>query len=306
MSSKTNTIDNTVIAKESTNCLFCKTQQYKIPYPSLPAVVQCQHCGLTYANPRIKKAVVKNFYSQNYFESDASGDVGYDDYVSDQTLVEATFKRRLREIEKKWAKKKGKVLDVGCATGLFLSVARNMGWDPHGVEISEYCCRYAFKEFGLKLNEGFFEDMEGLPSDFQLITMWDYIEHSHTPGKDIERAFELLAPGGILVLSTPDIGTLPAKISKDRWMGFKEHEHLYYFNKENLKRLLEEKGFRVISTSHIGKYISLAFFAKRLSGYSKLLGEGMKKVSQISFLRNAHFYCNPFDIVYMVAQKGKV
>lgn len=293
-----------MVEKEFVDCLLCGAgKAFKIIYPALPGVVRCESCGLVYANPRLKKEALGNFYSKEYFESHSSETMGYDNYVSDKELVEKTFRRRLIKMEKKWAAGRGRVLDVGCATGFFLSIAGEMGWEPSGVEISEYCCQYARENFGLELIRGFFKEADSLKPGFRLITMWDYIEHSFTPDEDLRKAYELLAPGGILALATPDFGSLPAKIFKENWMGFKEHEHLYYFTKENLAGLLRKEGFRVLSTSHIGKYISPHFFARRLSGYSKFLGMLADKVVSWPVFKGRSFYCDPFDIIYFVAQR---
>ena len=293
--------DNT-FSKEWVECLFCKGRDFKQLYPSLPGVVKCQ-CGLVYTNPRLKRETLKSFYSKSYFESHSSEVMGYDNYVLDKTLVEKTFRRRLSELEKKWLKKKGKVLDVGCATGFFLSIAREMGWAVSGVEISGYCCEYALRESGLKLHQDFFKDATDLGDHYDLVTMWDYLEHSFNPDLDIDRAREILAPAGFLAIATPDLGSLPAKIFKHRWIGFKEHEHLYYFTRKNLTELLEKKGFRILSASYAGKYISPKFFSKRLSDYSRFLGAVSEGFSRLVLLDKASFYCNPCDIIYLIAQK---
>ncbi len=289
-------------SKEWVDCLFCKSRNFKKLYPSLPAVVQCE-CGLVYTNPRLKQEVIRDFYSRDYFESHSSQAMGYDNYVSDKELVEKTFRRRLAELESRWLKRKGHVLDVGCATGFFLSIAREMGWQVSGVEISDYCCEYALREFGIKLHQVFFKDARDLGEPYDLITMWDYLEHSFNPVEDIRRAHALLAPAGFLAIATPDISSLPAKLFKYQWMGFKEHEHLYYFSRKNLAELLEKTGFEVRSASHIGKYISPKFFSKRLSEYSKFLGGLSEAFTRLPWLDKASFYCNPFDIVYLIAEK---
>ena len=196
--------ENALLSKEWVNCLFCKSRNFKQLYPSLPTVVQCE-CGLVYTNPRLKEENIRDFYSKNYFESHSSQAMGYDNYVSDKELVEKTFRRRLAELENQWLKRKGRVLDVGCATGFFLSIARDMGWQVSGVEISDYCCDYALREFGIKLHRVFFKDARDLGEPYDLITMWDYIEHSFDPTEDIRRAPALLAPPGLFVFSPPDI-----------------------------------------------------------------------------------------------------
>ena len=289
--------------KESVLCLRCQRPASEKLYASLPNVVRCE-CGFVYTSPRMSKESLRGFYSQAYFENHSSEEMGYDNYVSDRHLVEKTLTRRLKEIQNRWGLRPGKLLDVGCATGFFLNVARQMGWNVTGVEISGYCCDYAKREFQLELHRGFFTEVALPDGSFNLITMWDYVEHSLTPDQDIERAFQLLAPGGLLVIATPDVGSLPAKIFKENWIGFKEYEHLYYFTKGNLVSFLKRSHFKILSTCHIGKYVSVKFFSKRLMTYSKFFGGLADKISDLPFLKRINFYCNPQDIIYIAAKKG--
>ncbi len=292
------------LSKEAVHCMPCGSAEAEPLYPrELPNIVRCKNCGFVYASPRLKEECVKELYSKSYFESHASEKMGYDNYVSDRELVEKTFRKRLKTLEGRWLKKKGRVLDVGCATGFFLNTARRMGWETAGVEISDYCCEYAEREFGLKLFNGQFRDLAPSTGLFDLVTMWDYLEHSFTPDRDLETAFARLKPGGILALATPDFGSLPAKIFGSGWVGFKEHEHLYYFSSRNLCVLLKEKGFRILSLSYAGKYVSLKFFVKRLCGYWPWSGPVLNAVACLPYLSRANFYCNPFDIAYVVCQK---
>src|SRR3990167_7198206 len=108
------------LIKEAVSCILCGSSESQGLYPlEMPNVVRCLRCGFVYASPRLKEECVKELYSREYFESHSSEKMGYDNYVSDRDLVEKTFRRRLEELEKKWLKHKGSVLDVGCATGFF-------------------------------------------------------------------------------------------------------------------------------------------------------------------------------------------
>lgn len=291
-------------SREKANCLLCGEAEQKPLYSGLAGVVFCASCGFVYTSPRLTRDALEKLYSEEYFSSGSSQEIGYDHYISDEALVKKTFLKRLRELERSWVKPKGRLLDVGCATGFFLHVAQQLGWHVDGVEISKFCCDYARDRFGILLHNGHFEEAKLFKPEFDLITMWDYIEHSLRPDLDIQKAFELLRPGGVLAITTPDYSSLPRKIFRDRWMGFKEHEHLYYFTGENLGRLLQKKGFCVLSSRYAGKYISPEFFAKRLASYSGLAGSLAKGVSQWPPLKKLQFYCNPLDIIYLVAKKS--
>jgi 2-polyprenyl-3-methyl-5-hydroxy-6-metoxy-1,4-benzoquinol methylase len=291
------------LSKETVGCLLCGGARTARLHAALPGVVRCVDCGFVYTSPRITREAASRLYTQAYFESHASQQLGYDNYVSDRELVERTFNRRLDRIERRLGVSQGRVLDVGCATGFFLVIAQKRGWQAAGAEISEYCCRYAREHFGLDLFNGRFEDYPVSRSSFDLVTMWDYLEHSFVPDADLRKAYELLKPGGAIAIATPDLSSFPARVFADRWIGFKEHEHLYYFTKKNLSGLLEKQGFRILDSCHAGKYISASFFAKRAGSYSPALGRAIDSLTRFCGLANRSFYCNPFDIIYLLAQK---
>lgn len=293
----------TELAKEIVSCILCGSFDSRAVYPrGLPGVVRCASCGFVYTSPRLKESCVKALYSKEYFESHSSEEMGYDNYVSDRELVEKTFRRRLQELEKKWLKRKGVVLDVGCATGFFLNTARALGWNVQGVEISDYCCEFAKREFGFEIDNGQFKDLEGSRGPYDLVTMWDYLEHSFSPVRDLELAFRHLKPGGLLAVATPDFGSWPARVFGANWVGFKEHEHLAYFTRKNLCALLKKKGFTVLHAGTAGKYVSAKFFAKRLSGYFPWIARALNLIAE-RFFPKLDFYCDPYDIVYIVCRK---
>src|SRR5262249_26630348 len=144
--------------------------------------------------------------------------LGYDNYVADRELVERTFTRRLEEIERRFVPERGRLLDVGCALGFFLTVARERGWQPQGVEISAWAANYARRELGLDIAQGAFCDQRELEPGLDLVTMWDYIEHSTVPDQDLAQAHALLRKGGVLAITTPDVDSWPARVFRARWM----------------------------------------------------------------------------------------
>jgi len=143
------------------------------------------------------------------------------------------------------------------------------------------------------------------PGSFDVITMWDVIEHVTDPVAELRLVYDLLRPGGLLMLSTPDVGSLVAKATGPRWMGYKlAEEHLYYFDEKTISLALEKAAFEVLETRPIGKDVSLEFFAKRLRLYAppaaSALAWGLDRVG----LGRASVYVNPRDIMAVVARKA--
>ena len=210
-------------------------------------VLVCKKCGLVFANFHISDNgqidFSKNIYSEKYFTGAQSntiwGNVGYEkNYFKDKKDEKFRIaQRNLDEIEKIGAKK-GKLLDIGCAAGFFLKVARDMGWETFGIELSEFAVRYAQEEFGLNVNAGTVETSKFPEGYFDVITAWDVIEHIPSPQAFIIETSRLLKKNGLLVLGTPNVESLATKIRKGNWYHFKPPEHLFYFGPKTLEKLM--------------------------------------------------------------------
>lgn len=284
-------------------CNLCGSEQ---THPFCPenglSLVQCSACGLVYVSPRPDAHELYALYGATYFENDESGTVGYTNYLRDEPNIRRTFARRLRYLSRYL--QPGKLLDVGCAAGFFLDVAARQGWQVQGLDVSTFAVSYTRERFGYDVRAGAFTEMEYAPASFDLVTMWDVIEHVPDPAAYIRRAAEVLKPGGILALATPDVSSLPARLTGRRWVGYKlSEEHVYYFSTATLTRMLEEAGFEVISSRHIGKYVTLRLFLDRLSMYSALIARPLAWLERIFRLSEWSLYVNPFDIVAITARR---
>jgi len=265
-------------------------------------LLRCPKCGLIFVELQPKLPELKKIYGQNYFKNINSNSIGYENYLEDKPNIIKTFEKRFKNIEKLYLKK-GKILDLGCAMGFFLEVAENHGWTPYGIEISNYAGNIAKERFRDKIFNGTLNEVSFPDNFFDIITMWDYLEHILNPLQELSRIRQFLKKDGLLILSTPDADSLSHKIFKDRWMGYKDQEHLYYFSEKNVRILLEQSGFKVLKKEKVGKYISLDLFVKRLSLYNKSLANIFKFLISKAGLPNFSFYVNPLDIICFYAKK---
>ena len=167
-------------------------------------------------------------------------------------------------------KKSGKVLDCGCATGLFLDIMKDGGFDCFGVEISNTPYSIVEKKHPNKI---FRQEIENLKIDdgfFDIITMFDFIEHVKDPRQVIDKANKLLSDGGLLFIITPDTSSLSASI-----MG-KSHndyimEHLGLFNKKNITYFLDKYGFEILKIQPAKKIINLDFVEKVFKRHTNII-----------------------------------
>lgn len=286
-------------------CNLCGATAYG-PYRqrSLPHVVRCGGCGLVRVEEFPDSGRLAEIYSAEYFRNDTSNVLGYADYESDRPFILRTAHRRLRKLEQ-LAPGRGRILDVGCAFGYFLEAARRRGWDVEGIDLSEHAVAYARQHLGdAAVHTGQLEQA-GLPlGSFDVITLWDVVEHFPDPVEKLAYCRELLKPGGLLVLSTPDIGSPVARVTGPRWMGFKlADEHLYYFSRRTMGAMLERAGFAVVRTFPVGKDVSLGLFGARLRLYVPPLAAVVDALVRLTGRGRASVYVNPRDIMCVVARK---
>lgn len=156
-------------------------------------IVRCLRCGLVYVNPQEDINTIYQKYCN----------------LKDDVYVSEENGRRLaaRIILKKIARlaRRGKILDIGCATGFLLDEARKMGFDAYGVEISRWAAQFCRQQFNLNIFEGLLKEAEFPYNFFDAVVMVDSIEHLTNPKRTLEEIRRILKPGGILVISTPDM-----------------------------------------------------------------------------------------------------
>ncbi len=141
-----------------------------------------------------------------------------------------------------------KVLDVGCGDGSFLALASER-YSCSGIEISEYLADLARKREGLTIKTGNFLEADFGQEKFDGITLISLLEHLSDPLRTLQKCFDLLRNGGILLLKTVNYECANRKIKREKWTGFRPPDHVVYFGPANLKRILMKIGFNNIRTS---------------------------------------------------------
>jgi len=224
-------------------------------------IVQCRECGLVYANPRWPHEELIDAY------------VAVEDeiYREERAGRELTFARHLESLEQKIGKAAGRsLLDVGAYIGVFVEVAAGSGWDTWGVEPSAWAVEQARRQ-GLRVIQGTQDAPQLQGRQFDVITMWDVIEHLDNPSAEIAKSYQLLKPGGWLAIHTMDIGSLAARLMGRRWPWYMDM-HLYYFSRQSLAQMLSRNRFEVIWSGAEGRYLRLGYIASRIAGVNRYLG----------------------------------
>jgi len=220
-------------------------------------IVRCMRCGLVYVSPRMKREFVWQGYSE-----------ALDTKYATQTEGRlATFQRAVRMIEG-YVPKRGRLLDVGCAAGFFLKVAKDAGWEVQGIEPNRALAKWGSREYGVPISTKDFLKA-GLPGEsFDVVTFWDVLEHVTDPRAYIREATRVLKPGGFLLVNYPDMGSIYSKIFKQKWW-FISPVHLYYFDRRTLAQYFEEEGLKFIKQSRHWQTLALGYLFTRFEDYSK-------------------------------------
>lgn len=232
------------------------------------SIVRCEDCGLLYTNPRPPARDIAGIYSEGYFVSDNPSEVGYDDYSTHSKGLKQVFSEHLDVIEELVCPP-ASIVDIGCAFGYFLETAKSRGWSAEGVELSAYASQVAMENALVTVHTGTISDAGLASSAYDVATMWDMLEHSPDPAKDLAETSRILKPGGYLFLTVPDAGSLIARMMGPHWYGFKSAaEHNYFFSRDVLSQMLSRAGFNFLWARRGAWPCSMGFLVTKLAPYS--------------------------------------
>lgn len=201
--------------------------------------VRCRSCNLVYVNPQPDVFGLYEHYDDTY----------YAPWLHQQSVPrEKMWQKRLKKIKK--YVKRGRLLDVGCACGAFLNIAREDGWAVYGTEVSSYASCYARDNHKIDVSTGELHEA-GYSSDyFDVVTMWHVLEHSTDPVKVLSEIKRILRPGGVLIVAVPNVQNFIYKIAytmlkrkQYKYFSIDDREiHLYHFSIDTLRHLMKKSG----------------------------------------------------------------
>jgi 2-polyprenyl-3-methyl-5-hydroxy-6-metoxy-1,4-benzoquinol methylase len=205
------------------------------------AFVRCHRCGLRRQDPVPDPDSLTVLYHSEFYQ-----DRGLDKTLDAlprfaRELLAARLDRLTRAVGKP-----GRLLDVGCGTGLFLETARRAGWDVRGTETSEDSITYARQFTQAPIFHGELKSL-GDDSTYDAVTYWDVLEHLPDPRAELRLARERLDPGGVVGVSFPSVQGLKARLKGDRWRYYAPSMgHISHFTPKTLSMLLSQAGFTVV------------------------------------------------------------
>lgn len=211
------------------------------------SVVECGRCGLFSINPRPAHEELLALYPQDYEPFWAPLD-------EEPNGLRRWLRRRHWGIRCRAVHRArpegGRLLDIGCATGHFLhELCRDKHWQGVGIDINEGALEVARRQ-GVNVLLGELTKLSLPPASFDVVTIWEVIEHVPDPAKTLIEIHRILQPGGTLLLSTPNGQSLQARFWREHWHGWELPRHIQVFSSRTLHQLLVEKGFAPVRSLH--------------------------------------------------------
>ncbi len=210
-----------------------------------------------------------------------------------------TAQERLRDLQRFISR--GRLLEIGCSTGEFLTEAQRQSFTVTGIE-ADANTSATTRARGLNCLTGSLFEAQLPASSQEAIALYHVIEHLPSPSAVVGECERLLAPGGWLVIEAPNIQTVWYRLLGARWRQFIP-DHLYFFTPATLRRLCEQHGLRVVQCRTVGKAMSVRLFISRVSRYSPWLARLLSEVSRRCKLDELTVRLKLGDVMRLYAQK---
>jgi len=252
-------------------------------------LVRCTDCGLLYLNPRPTRDAMPRYYPVEYAPFERADTDAHPRWRNPWRAY--GLAKRCRAVMR--LVPRGRLLDVGCASGAFLAAMRDTGaWEVIGLERDESAAAWTREQYGITVRNVDVDEAMFDVGAFDAITLWDVLEHLPSPGDTLRRLHPWLRAGGWLVLRVPDGGSLWARLFGRYWAGLDAPRHLVTFDRSTLRRLLAACGYTVkaewtLSGTHAMAVLSMNAWLRgtgRRPGWGRLLDNPIAQVLAAPFL----------------------
>ncbi len=278
-------------------CVVCQSPRSDAR-PHWEILLRCQTCGHVYADVEPDTLDLAALYDEDYFHGDE-----YADYLKDRRSTERNFQSRLRDV-RRW-QPSGDLVEIGCAYGFFLRLAAE-SFRVVGYDVSEDATRHAREILHLDARAEDFVQADVPPGSADVVVMWDVVEHLPRPDLMLERVFDVLRPGGFVLLTTGDVGSALAQRQKRRWRLVHPPTHVHYFSKATLHRLFSRLGLRPRAVKYVSVRRTVRQTLYSLMELGKERPSALYGLVDRSPLGGLSFSLNTYDIMLAVAQKPGV
>lgn len=267
----------TEVSFEKVNCFRCGIKGHLLYKQGPFGVNKCSQCGQVFISPRLKEIARKRMYENSgYFDE---GIYGFSKKFSlaliPQKIWSYSRLNLIRHLLKGKIKGK-KLLEIGCAYGLFLEISRQKGFEVTGIEYSYTAVKWIRKNLGLNVYYGEIEKIRLQENDYDIICFWDVIEHVEDPGLFLKSVSRVIKENGFIIFSCPYFNSLLASIFKSKWWTLKPEQHLWHFTLNTLDMVFSDSKlqlirvirspFSLVNFSRFDSIVGIAKKSKRIKG----------------------------------------
>ena len=275
-------------------CIACGSTH---AVPHLRGLLRCPSCTHVWADMRLSEDELRKIYSRDYFHG-----TEYANYELEKKALERNFARRLRTIKALFPQG-GTLWEIGCAYGFFLKLASDF-FSVAGCDISEHAAEYARTQLGLSVTATDYLELPVSGNGYNVVCLWDTIEHLQQPDLYITKAFQDLQAGGLICVSTGDVGSLLARIRGEKWRLIHPPSHLHYFTQQSIRTLLTKTGFTDINITYDPFYRHAGTVLRKLTeGSGSSLMKKLSAKFQDRSIFNFYFPLNTFDLMTVYGRK---
>ncbi len=196
-------------------------------------LVRCEHCGFIYLNPQPDDREMTKHYPGFHYAS-----------VQFPQALPPAYSWRFSQIERR--QKKGRLLEVGCGEGFFLTFALQRGWEGYGLDTSPEAIQAAKKRLSDRVAASTLLDASYQSDSFDVVSLFEVLEHLPDLMGHLREIRRVLKPGGWVCLSVPNFASLERRIFGKWWVGLDAPRHLQQFTPKSLRFVLEAAEFEVV------------------------------------------------------------
>lgn len=246
-------------------------------------LVKCLRCSLVYLNPRPTRNALADFYPHEYPPFQAVSHDPVRPHSRVRRWVKAWAVRwytrgldfeppqvretlaRIEDFPPHFTfgffptKRHGRLLDVGCGSGLYLHAFQKLGWNAHGVEISARVAEATRRALGLNVITGALEEAKFPDAYFDVVTLIHVLEHLSDPVGTLREVCRILKKDGLVVMAVPNFRSPTALVFRSYWFALDMPRHLCQFSPTSLRALLDKVGgIRLVRVNHLPLTVGFA------------------------------------------------
>jgi 2-polyprenyl-3-methyl-5-hydroxy-6-metoxy-1,4-benzoquinol methylase len=269
-------ISNCPVCQNDTFEKYLEVQDYTVSQKKFQ-IMTCKSCGFKFTNPRPDQNEIGEYYKAESYISHTNTSRGLIAKIY-HAVRKYTLTGKLKLINSLYPQK-GKLLDVGCGTGMFLNEARENGWKVNGIEPDSGARQIAEEINKATIKTEILSSFQN--EQFNIITMWHVLEHVHLLNETVDWLKERLSENGSLIIAVPNHESKDAEIYQAQWAAYDVPRHLYHFSQKSMTQLFEKKGFRLEKTLPMkfdSFYVSMLStkYQNGIINYSKAFLDGLK------------------------------